>query len=98
MAEYIFEIPDEEITVLAQKLKIFEKWENKYECDDDIDDGYGWNIMCLYKDISINTEGYESYPDDYWEKISMLQEEIENLCKKYADNYSEDGLEERLAL
>ena len=48
--------------------------------------------------MKVNTGGYEAYPFLFGYTMRMIQEAIEELCKKNANNYSAERVEERLLL
>lgn len=98
MVDYLFCFPKEEMTELTSTLKTFTNWNSSYEANDDIYDGYGWHISFDYNGTFMNTQGYEAWPIGYKFKIKKLQKFIEQLCKRYAVDYSDDRINERLSL
>ena len=93
-----FEIPAEEIMSLEKLLKPVAKWEQEYETQDDILDGYGWDIYFKYGSTLIETSGYEKYPRNYDRIVSALQRFIERLGIKYNEKYQREGRKERIKL
>lgn len=93
-----FEIPVKEIVRLQRLLKPVSKWKKKYENEDMILDGYGWNIYFCYKGCLIESYGYEKYPRDYDRVRRKLQLFIEWLGIKYNDNYQAKGRKDRIEL
>lgn len=98
MKDIAFEIPEKEIDKLMKRLSPASKWKRKYEVDDEIDDGYGWDIRFKYKDVRIKTGGYEKYPKDYYRVIKRLQRFVERLGAKYNEEYQKEGYKERIEL
>ena len=98
MPDYQFCMPKTAIAEIEKVLRKTILWRRHYRCYYEIDDGYGWDIYYRFKGLKINKRGYMAYPLNYKAVIKALQEEIEKLCEKYADNYSIEGLDERLEL
>lgn len=93
-----FEIPAEEIVRLEKLLKPVAKWKQEYETQDEIYDGYGWDIYFKYGGMLIETSGYEKYPRNYDRIVSVLQKFIERLGIKYNEKYQREGRKERIKL
>ena len=98
MRDYRFRFPKYAIWPLIKACLPVRKWKKEYKCGEKIDDGYGWAIHLEYKDICIDSSGYEKFPLNYSRVTGRLQRSIESLCKIYAVDYTEDGLEKRLRL
>ena len=98
MDDVDFEIPEKEIHKLIKLLRPVMKWNEEYQPDDEIFDGYGWDIDFQYKDICIKTGGYEEFPSDYCKVRKRLQFFIEKLGKKYNKKYQKDGRKARIKL
>ena len=98
MRDYIFRFPKEDMKKLLAILKKTSRWKELYECKDEILDGYGWHITCNYNGMKVKTSGYEAFPYRFTNTIRTIQESIEDLCRKYANNYSDDRIKERLSL
>ena len=93
-----FEIPEKEIEVLKKIVRPVEFWQKKYEAEDEIDDGFGWNIDFKYKDIFVGSGGYEKYPPNYGVVIWRLQRFVERIGAKYNKNYQRKGKLKRMML
>lgn len=98
MRDYEFCFPKRKMKRIAVILKLTCGWKRRYATDDDILDGYGWNIEADFDGIHITTGGYEVYPFGYWVVTRMLQREMEVLCEKYAKDYTIKGRWERMKL
>ena len=93
MSDRRFDMPAAELKQIVSFLDTIRDWKTRYECAEDVLDGYGWDIEFHYRNTDFLSAGYESYPDNYWEKVSELQTIIEDLCQKY--NYEFYKPEER---
>jgi len=98
MQDYRFKMLKTDIDELMSVLKKAKRWKEEYDCDDDVYDGYEWELFVDYKSLKISSAGYVGYPRNYKKVVKKIQTEIEKLCETYAYNYSSEGVEERLSL
>lgn len=98
MQNYFFEISGKELIQLDKILKKAKNWIEKYKPDSDYLDGYGWLLEYHGSHIDIKSSGYMAFPENYSEVSVDLQVYMEELCRKYVDDYTEEGIEERLRL
>ena len=99
MPAHKFLMPVDELRKITAFLDTIRNWKEEYKCKDKILDGYGWHIEYHSDVFEYLSHGYESYPENYREKISELQTIKEDLCLKYApDRYDWEGREDRIKL
>ncbi len=97
MQDCQFRMPKDAISKLVDATMNAADWDEE-DIDDSILDGYGWSIRLRFQGLSINKRGYCRYPTNYHKVVSKIQEEIEALCRAFADDYSDDGVEDRIKL
>ena len=101
MPEYSFKMPKDALEELIGAVSPVNEWMDTYR-NPNILDGYGYTIKLDYGGIKLSKRGYAAYPfhseKKYHEAVRKIQQEIENLCEKYAENYSPEGIEDRLGL
>ena len=81
------------IKVSIEKLKPLEKvvqparkWLKDYEVQDEICDGYGWELIFIGTDYEINTRGYEAYPSNYYKVGRKILKVLNKLYLENATN------------
>lgn len=98
MQDVDFVLPEDEIEKLGKIIEPVQEWNKKYEGDEMVLDGYGWEICFSYKGKMIQSSGYEEYPENYRKVVGKLQRFIECMGKKYNPNYQQEGRRERINL
>ena len=98
MGNHHFELPANELERLDEILIKASDWKEKYELELDGCDGYVWSLEYYHNNVNIKSSGYMCEPEDYRVVVRELQLLMEAFCGKYADDYTEEGIEERLRL
>lgn len=98
MRNYAFELPVKELERLAEILEKAIDWDEEYKPESKWLDGYGWTLEFHHSNVNVFSSGYMAFPVNYCEVVLELQTFMEELCRKYADDYAEDGIEKRLSL
>lgn len=99
MKDQEFIMPAAEMARIESFLKTILYWKEKYYTREDILDGYGWGIEYHCRGFDFESDGYESYPEDYRAKMTELQTIIEDLCQEYnPDGYEPSGRQLRIEL
>ena len=90
-----FPMPLSELEKITAFITGINNWKKDYKCSFDITDGYAWHIYYKYEGVNFSSSGYESFPENYGEKIDDLWTIIKNLWQKYApDEYDPTILKE----
>lgn len=97
MKQYCFCFPFDGIKEISKIIERLD-WLDDYETEEDVDDGYGWDIEYDYNGVIFKSGGYHAWPKNYEVVVTKLQRAIEKICWKYAPDYSEEGIKERIAL
>ena len=92
-----FTFPRKEMRPFTELIRKIEHWNDEYR-NDGILDGYGWTYEYHFDGIDIRKDGYAAHPEDFSPVTREMQMLIEDLCRKYAPDYDENRISERLEL
>lgn len=83
MQDVEFLITPEEVQTIIDSAKAILFWENNYQSEEEILDGYGFSIAVDWKNIKKAVEGYDLFPANHRKTVSSIQCAIEKLCSKH---------------
>ena len=99
MSDRRFDMPAAELKQIVSFLDTIRDWKTRYECAEDVLDGYGWDTTYHHGGVDYESGGYMAYPSDFWKKVSELQMIIEDLWRKYDPyGYSPAARQKRIEL
>lgn len=81
-----FTIPIAEIKSLEEIVQPARKWLRKYEVQEDILDGYGWELVFIGTDYTIKTSGYMANPRNYFKITNKMIKQLYKFKKVYSDD------------